>query len=231
MLFTFPRECTMTTPRRDFLGAVGLAALGLPALAHASPPPALPPHAGASEWDLSWTARVTGKVRVVFDIPEAAHGSDFYRAVRTREQLKEVYGLPDAEVSPVVVFRHNAIDFVMNDAYWARFEVGKELELETRHDSGTYFTSNPIATNPADVPEGNIPYAMDAFQRSGGVILACHLAFGKVIGKFRRADSLTREAATEVAKAHLLPGVILLPTGLVALVAAQQAGCAVIQGS
>jgi hypothetical protein len=219
----------MTTPRRDFLGAVGLAALGLPALAHASPPQSA--NRGGDEWDLSWTRSLTGKVRVVFDIPEVAHGSDFYRAVRTREQLKEVYGVPDNEVSTVVVFRHNAIDFVMNDAYWARFEVGKELELETRHDSGTFFTSNPIATNPADVPAGNVPYAVDAFQRSGGVVLACNLAFGKAIGKFRRADSLTREAATEVAKAHLLPGVILLPTGLVGLVAAQNAGCAVIQGS
>lgn len=217
----------MSTPRRDFLGAVGLAALGLPALAHAAPP-AMPAPAADSPWDLSWTKGLKGKVRAVFDIPEVGEGSDFYRAVRTREQLKEVYDATDKDVSAVVVFRHNAIDFVMDDAYWARFEIGKELKLETRHDSGVFMTSNPIRTNPADVPPGNVPYAMDAFQRSGGVILACNLAFGKAISKYRRADSLTREAATAVAKEHLLPGVILMPTGLVGLVVAQQAGCGLV---
>jgi len=217
----------MPTPRRDFLGALGLTALGLPGLAHATPAsrPDLP---AASPWDTSWTKGLKGKVRAVFDIPEAGEGSDFYRAVRTREQLKEVYGFADKDVSAVVVFRHNAIDFVMDDAYWARFDIGKELKLETRHESGVFMTSNPIRTNPADVSPGNVPYAMDAFQRSGGVILACNLAFGKAISKYRRADSLTREAASEVAKQHLLPGVILLPTGLVGLVLAQQAGCGLV---
>jgi hypothetical protein len=202
-------------------------ALGLPALAHAAPNP-LPELPASSPWDIAWTKGLKGKVRVVFDIPEVGEGSEFYRAVRTREQLKEVYGLADKDVSAVVVFRHNAIDFVMDDAYWARFEIGKELKLETRHDSGVFMTSNPIRTNPVDVPPANVPYAMDAFQRSGGVILACNLAFGKVISKYRRADSLTREAAVDMAKQHLLPGVILLPTGLVGLVMAQQAGCGLV---
>lgn len=219
----------MTTPRRDFLGLLGLAALGAPQLAQAAghtSPTALPRDA---EWDMSWVKKLTGKVKLVLDMPNAGDGYDFGRGIRTAEQTAEVYGLAPTEVSTVVVIRHEAIDLIMNDSYWERFEIGKELKLPLRGEADKFRITNPIATAPTDAGAARGAYTMDAFLASGGVVLGCNLAFSKAIGKYRRADSLGRDEATAKAKANIVPGVILMPTGLVGLIAAQHEGCALLK--
>ena len=62
---------------------------------------------------MSWTDRVTGKYRAVFDSPEPAEGSALYRAVAWCDMYKEVYDADRTEVSPVIVFRHSAIPMIM----------------------------------------------------------------------------------------------------------------------
>ena len=60
----------------------------------------------------------------------------------------------------------------------------------------------------------------------GGIVLVCNVAFQQAVGRFRRADrGLSREAALDLAKAHLLPGMILQPSGIFAALRAQEAGC------
>ncbi len=219
----------MTTPRRDFLGLLGLAALGGPQLVHASDSKTDRTLPRDAEWDMSWVQKLTGKVKLVLDMPNAGDGYDFGRGVRTAEQTAEVYGLTPKNVSTVVVIRHEAIDLIMNDSYWERFEIGKELKLPLRGETDKFRITNPIATAPADATPARAAYTMDGFLASGGVILACNLAFSKAIAKYRRADSLGRDEATAKAKENIVPGVILMPTGLVGLIAAQHEGCALLK--
>lgn len=207
------------TPRRDFLGKLvaggALAASGVPfAPLSASAPPDQKLVPVSAEWDMSWTDRVTGKIRAVFDIPQIGEEMAFSRALSWRSDAMAVYGVRAEEASLVTVFRHNAIPLVMNDAYWERFKIGEELKMGQGRDSGAYYTTNPIGTA-----------AFASFQASGGLVLACNRAFSMVVGKFRRADGSSRDEATAAAKQYLIPGVILQPTGLFAVVAAQQAGC------
>jgi hypothetical protein len=62
-------------------------------------------------------------------------------------------------------------------------------------------------------------------MEQGGIVLACNLAFQFVVSKFR-TEGVTAEAAREEALKHLIPGVILQPSGFFAVVRAQQAGAA-----
>ncbi|MEO5798267.1 MAG: hypothetical protein ABIZ70_10925 [Gemmatimonadales bacterium] len=208
----------MSHARRDFLGklvAGGAMAAGVPfAPLSASAPGAEKLTAVSTDWDMSWTDRVNGKIRAVFDIPQVGEEMAFSRATGWRSDAMAVYGIKAEEASLVMVFRHMAIPLVMNDAYWERFKIGEELKMGQGRDSGAYYTSNPI---------GTANFA--SFLASGGVVLGCNRAFSMVVAKFRRADNSTRDEATAVAKQYLIPGVILQPTGLFAVVAAQQAGC------
>jgi hypothetical protein len=219
----------MTTPRRDFLGLMGLAALGAPPLVRASSSRSIPPIPRDAEWDMSWVSKVSGKVKLVLDMPDAGDGYNFGRGVRTAEGLAEVYGLAPSEVSTVVVIRHEAIDLIMNDSYWERFEIGKALKLPLRGETEKFRITNPIATAAPDAPPARVGSTMTGFLAAGGVILACNLAFSMVIARYRRADSLSREDATAKAKENIVPGVILMPTGLVGLIAAQHEGCALLK--
>jgi hypothetical protein len=52
------------------------------------------------------------------------------------------------------------------------------------------------------------------------------LAFNNMVVPKYRQEGMSRAEAREEALAHLLPGVILQPSGFFATIRAQQAGCA-----
>ncbi|MGH7582565.1 MAG: hypothetical protein ACREL5_05015 [Gemmatimonadales bacterium] len=214
----------MTTHRRDFLnwlGATGAyAAIGapMPPRVNVRPQPIDP------EWDMSWTDRIKGKVRAVFDSPDVSEGAALLRALSWRDTHKKVYGTPPSEASAVVVFRHEGIALAMDDAYWARFKIGKEVKLK---DNGgkNWATANPGTTSPSWLPPTIKNYDLHDFIASGGVVLACNLAFGDIVARYQKADKLSKDDARKAALAHLVPGVILQPSGIFAALCAQDAGC------
>jgi hypothetical protein len=230
----------MAKPRREFLGWLGASTV-VAATAGSPLHAGEPGHARragdtgprtplSAEWDVSWTDRIQGKHRAVFDSPAVSEGAALFRAVMWRDQYKEVYGTEPGEMSAVVVIRHTAIPLAMNDAYWARFGIGKEEKLK---DPGTkkWYVKNPIRASAPDAPPRWAAYSLEAFMASGGIVLACDLAFRMVIAKFREADKLTGEQARAAAREQLLPGIILQPSGIFATLRAQQAGCSYILAS
>ncbi|MES2125329.1 MAG: hypothetical protein V4503_11650 [Gemmatimonadota bacterium] len=216
----------MSTPRRDFLGWLGASAL-LGATASplsANTPESRLPRALDSKFDMSWTDRVTGKYRAVFDSPAVSEGAALFRAVMWQDQHKEVYGTEPKEMTAVVVFRHEAIPLVMSDAYWEQFEVGKENKL--KDSKGKKWTKvNPIRAPAPDTPPKWAKYTIENFIASGGIVLACNLAFGQVVSNYAKAEKVKGEEARKLALAQLLPGVILQPSGIFAGLRAQEAGC------
>jgi hypothetical protein len=118
----------------------------------------------------------------------------------------------------------------MNDAFWAKYEMGKELKL--KDDKGKKWAKvNPIASNPPDTPPKWAAYNLPAFIASGGIVLACNFAFGEMVAKVKEADKLSSEDARKRALEYLIPGVILQPSGGFAALRAQQAGCSYLLAS
>jgi hypothetical protein len=222
--------------RRDFINNVNniaasslLAAIPLPAALTAAErrSTGLPID---DQWDLSWVSRLRGKSRAVFDSPHVSEGGALFRAVMWREQHAKVFGTPPADLTPVIVFRHEAIPLVMDDAHWDHIGVGKDLKLK---DSSTkkWYRKNPYAAaDPKDPAEMN-DYNLASFIASGGIVLACNLAFGMIVGQWQEKDKLSNADAEKAAKARLLPGVILQPSGFFAVLKAQDEGCKYMMGS
>jgi hypothetical protein len=221
----------MSTPRRAFLGWVGAGALaGAAAPLAALEVPQGPSRPLDDTWDMGWVDRIGGKYRAVFDSPELSEGAALWRANMWRDQYKEVYGVERSEMSSVLVIRHGAISMVMDDEYWAQFRIGKEEKVKNQQ-TRKWETANPFRVTPPDTPEKYATYSLEGFMGSGGTVLACNLAFQAAVWKYREAEKLSREAATERATAHLVPGVILQPSGVFAALRAQEAGCAYILAS
>jgi hypothetical protein len=229
----------MSTSRRGFLGWLGSASLlgaaGTPSLLRAdSRPPVrgLPDHAlpVAETWDMSWTSRVTGKYKAVFDSPEASGGAAVYRAVSWCEQYKEVYNVERPDLSAVVVLRHLGFYLAMNDEFWERYEVGKHLKM--KDEKGKKWAKiNPIGPAAAAADPSQKQYSLAGFQEAGGIALACGWSFGGAASQIARQDKLDKDAARARAKALLLPGVILQPNGVFGVLRAQEAGCSYIDAS
>ena len=146
------------------------------------------------------------------------------------DQYKEVYGTAREEMSPVLVIRHDAIPLAMDDAYWQEFKVGKEEKLKdpaTKHWS----VKNPIWHTAPDTPPKWADYSLERFMALGGIVLACNMAFGDVVYAYRQKYKLSREDARKKALEHLIPGIILQPSGIFAALRCQEAGCRYILAS
>jgi hypothetical protein len=224
----------MSTDRREFLGTL-LAAGALPLVGKTGGrddgqqggnfPSARPPILPSEPWDVSWADRLTGKHRAVFDSVEISAGLGLLRALIWMKDYGEVYGATPAEMSAVVVLRHNAIWLIMNDEFWAHHKVGtltKIMDPATKQP----ITRNPaIGANPFGLPPA---LADDGLKKvlASGTVLACNLAFTLDVVEQIKADLKLDDAkAREMALKHVVPGVILQPSGVFATLRAQEAGC------
>lgn len=228
----------MPIRRRDFLG--GLAGSGLLAaiptsLAHAAEPDLTRPHAltGApidDTWDMSWAERLRGKSRAVFDSPAPDYGGAIFRAVLWREQHAKVFGTSAADLTPVVVVRHEAIPLIMDDEFWDHLGIGHDLKWKD-DKTGKWYKRNPLASTASGAPDAMKKYTIPAFIADGGIVLACNLAFGEIIQQYADKDKVSQDEAKTRAKQHMIPGVILQPSGFFAVLKAQDEGCKYILGS
>lgn len=231
----------MSGHRRQFLGWLGastlLAAMGRTASAQAKADAGGDGKKGvgrapvSNEWDMSWVEKVSGDARAVFDVPTPGEGEGVWRAQLWREDYEKVYGSKPGELTAVLVIRHEAIPLIMDNDYWKRFEVGKKLGIK---DPGTrkWAITNPVSLAQESAPTKRDRYTVQHFLASGGIVLACNLAFmGRVVSEYGKRDDLSADDAYSRAREHILPGVILQPSGVFATLRAQQAGCAYILAS
>ncbi|MEO7520783.1 MAG: hypothetical protein ABIW79_03095 [Gemmatimonas sp.] len=185
-----------------------------------------------SKWDLSWTRRITGKYRAVFDVPEIESGYGVWRATIWAGQYMETLKAAPSDLSSVVVLRHSGIALAMSQPYWDKYGVGKARSVV--HP----VTEEPTDRNPVllsssrnEVPAQMDAFALDQYIKRGGIVLACDLAFNDVIGTIVKADKVSPEAARTQALAALVPGVIMQPSGVFGALYAQEFGCKYIRAS
>ncbi|MGH7591769.1 MAG: hypothetical protein ACREOE_05380 [Gemmatimonadales bacterium] len=241
-------------PRREFLGqlaaTVALASVACaPATSIAAAPApapgsatATPPAAGAAaakapqepvHWDDSWTTTVlAAKHKAVFDGPEIADGEAPGQAWLFYQGLSVVKGITDADVVPVVVMRHMGVPVAFNDHLWDKYQLGKWLKQKDPT------TGKPARRNPyahADngdkyanlAPDGTLP----ELRRRGAVLLACARAANYFAYEIAERTKQPFPQLKEEVKANLIDGVILQPSGVYAVLRAQEVGCAYIRAT
>lgn len=211
--------------RRDFLTAAGVTGVLASVQAGTLAAEATDSHHEpvAPDFDYTWIDKLTGKYRAVFDSIAVAEGASIFRANMWRNQYKQVYNTEPSDTNAVLVVRHHGFAMAMNNEYWEKYDVPNTLKITD--DDG-----NPLKSNPADAAKGSNTIA--AFVAAGGIVLGCNVAFGQVISAVRKKDSsLSRDDADKAARAYLIPGVILQPSGVFAVLRAQEAGCKYILAS
>ena len=223
---------TMSTNRREFIGhAAGAALFGvLPlSLDGASPAAAA---SSADEWDVSWAKRLTGKHKAVFDVPEIESGYGVWRVSIWAQQYRDVLKAAPNDVSQVLILRHNGIALAMQQAFWDRYKIG-ETKKVTHPVTQQVTDRNPVllSSERNEVPARYDGFALDRFIARGGIVLACNLAFQDCVDIIEKEDGVSADEARNRAKAFLVPGVILQPSGVFAAVLAQEAGASYVRAS
>jgi hypothetical protein len=224
----------MTVNRRTFLGAaaVNAAALAsLPTGLFANLPSDLAHPDSSDEWDLSWTNRLTGKYKAVFDNSDPESGYGVWRAAAWARQYREVVKATPAEITPAIVLRHNAIILAMQNSFWEKYEIGASKGV-THPITGKPTRTNPVLLDEKDgIPE---PFNNASLRKQldrGVVVLACDLALQACVELIKRTDKVSDADARQKAIAEMIPGVILQPSGVFAVTRAQEVGASYVKAS
>jgi len=222
-------EINKTNPRRQFLGTIasGVAAFGLSTLA--SP---LGAHSqnyfsnGHSDPD-EWFKQIKGKHRIVFDVPQANEIFPFAWP-RIFLATNAATGTPEKDCSIVVVLRHVAIPYSMEDRLWAKYNFGEVFKINDPK------TKKPSTRNPFWKPKqgdfnvpgiGVVPIGINELQESGVLFCACNMALTVYSGAVADAMKLDPNEVKKDWLSGILPGVEVMPAGIWALNRAQERGC------
>jgi hypothetical protein len=213
----------MSTTRREFVGRMAAGAVlagGIPLTEKMSRMASTVVPAAKDEWDLSWAKKVSAaKHRAVFDSPEIEGGLAVIRAGLWKSQVHDVQGVPLSNVAAVAVMRHEGIVLAMQQSYWDKYGVAAEKKLEGKN--------NPALVSAGDsgLPPIIANSKLEKFIASGGIALACNLALElDVVPTVMKQDKLSHDDARKLALTMLVPGVILQPSGVFAVIHAQEAG-------
>src|SRR5438874_4799936 len=107
----------LTTHRREFLGTLATGAVAMSIGTLATPLQSLanatPKSTNADDPD-EWFKKIKGKHRIVFDVPAPNEMMPFAWP-RVFLMTNELTGTPGKDANAVVIFRHSAIPFAMED--------------------------------------------------------------------------------------------------------------------
>ena len=215
-----------TIERRHFLGtllataSVGAAGLALPLqLGNAEERPL--PAPGSSEFE-QWLGKIKGKHRQLFDCP-APNGGMPMAWARVFLMTNKAVGASEKDVTAVLVFRHNGIPLGMESGLWSKYKFGEMFGANNPE------TKEPMTANPFWEPkEGSLPLpgmGINELQKDGVLFGICDMAL-TVYSKMA-AGKMNLDAA-DVKKewvAGILPGVQIVPSGVLAVNRAQEHGC------
>lgn len=218
--------------RREFLGTIacGAAALGTTALAAPLSVIATPAIARDSDTPDEWFNKIRGKHRVVFD---ATRPHDMFPFAWPRVFLmtNSGTGTQEKDCGVVVVLRHEAIPYAMNNDLWTKYKFG---ELFKADDPAT---KAPSTRNPFWKPQpgeykipgiGPVSIGINELQDSGVMFCVCDAAM--TVYSAAVAEKMGTQAADMKKEwiAGVLPGILVAPSGVWALGRAQEHGCTYI---
>jgi intracellular sulfur oxidation DsrE/DsrF family protein len=225
------KDSKSTTDRRGFLGTL---ALGASAISIASL--SVPLRVAAETEKLSfpgddnpdaWFNKIKGKHRIVFDVT-APHDIFPFAWPRVFMITNAMTGTPENNCNEVIVLRHEAIPYAMEDRLWAKYKFGEAFKITdpvTKEPSVRNMFWKPKPGDYSVPGIGNVQIGINELQDSGAMFCACNMAitvFSAALAKSANMD------AAEVNKDFLsgiLPGIQVVPSGVWAVGRAQEHGC------
>ncbi len=216
-------DLNLPTHRRGFLGTLaGAAAAGLASLTPLrldAQPRHVPAGSAADPAFEAWLNRITGKHKMVFDAPEVNSGMPVIWPRVWLNGNNENYGTTDAENSGVVILRHAAIPLAMQDAMWAKYKLGEVFSLK---DGDVPATRN-IFAKPLPLPLPGT--GVEQLLAKGVLFGVCNVALTIYSGAVAQKMNMDPAAVKAEWVAGLIPGVQVVPSGVLAVARAQEKGC------
>jgi hypothetical protein len=209
-------EFTSSTPRRGFIGRFAAAVMGIgvtglvPESAEAGVSRAVDPQLEA------WFGKLNGKHRAVFDAPEPNNG---FPAIWPRVYLLTTEAsYPGEGASTMVILRHEALPLAFQDSLWSKYKLGEQFNIMVANAPAT---KNPYASI-TGLPITGIGIA--ELLKTGVLVGACDVAMTVYSSGAATKMGLDPAVVRKEWVAGLMPGIVLVPSGVMAVARAQELG-------
>jgi intracellular sulfur oxidation DsrE/DsrF family protein len=207
------------TARRGFLGSIAAAAaaVGL----NGAIPSRLAAETAHGERSLdaaldAWFGKIKGKHKMIFDAPEPNNGMV---AIWPRVYLNTMEATWPGQTTAVVILRHDGLALALGDAVWAKYGIGETFNIK---DGDAPAKKNPYATI-TGLPIPGLGIA--ELIKSGVLVGACDVALTIYSAGAAKKMGLDPETVKKEWIAGLLPGVQVVPSGVLGVARAQELGC------
>ncbi len=216
--------------RRAFLGQVtGAAALlGVSSLVNpASANDVKHVFTGDADDPDVWFNSVKGKHRMVFDCTEPKEIFPFAWP-KIYMMTNEATGAAVTDCTAVVVLRHSAMCFALQDNMWAKYKFGEMFKVNDPQTKAAALRNPFWKPKPDDFSApgiGVVQLGIPLLQTEGIMFCACAMAI--TVYSAVAAGATNQDAAT-VKKEwldNLIPGIPAMPSGVWAVGRAQEHGC------
>ena len=207
------------TARRGFLGSIAAAAAAV-GLSGALPS-RLAAETAPGERSLdaaldAWFGKIKGKHKMIFDAPEPNNGMV---AIWPRVYLNTMEATWPGQTTAVVILRHDGLALALSDPIWAKYGIGEMFNVK---DGDAPAKRNPYATI-TGLPIPGLGIA--ELIKSGVLVGACDVAITIYSAGAAKKMGLDPETVKKEWIAGLLPGVQVVPSGVLGVGRAQELGC------
>jgi len=165
----------------------------------------------------AWFGKIKGKHKMIFDAPEPNEG---FVAIWPRVYMNTMQATYPGETTAVVILRHNGLALALADPIWAKYGIGEMFSIK---EGDAPAKRNPYATiTGLPIPGLGIVELL----KSGVLVGACDVALTIYSAGAAKKMGLDPETVKKEWVAGLIPGVQVVPSGVLGVARAQELGCA-----
>lgn len=218
-------------PRRDFLGmlattaaAAGIGSLVVPGIARTQDKTAMPQSTSSADFD-AWLGKIKGAHKQVYDATEFNHAMPLAWP-RVYLMTNAAVGVPAGDAMAIVVLRHSAIPLAMQTSLWEKYNFGEMFgviddETKKPHTKNIFYSA----------PEGTFPLpgmTIEALMKDGVLFGVCNMAITFYSARVAKKMNLNADDVKKEWLAGVMPGITVVPSGVLAVGRAQELGCSYV---
>jgi intracellular sulfur oxidation DsrE/DsrF family protein len=168
----------------------------------------------------SWFKNAKGSHRIVYDASEPHEGFAFIWSWVFYLTNNET-GVADNDMTAMVVLRHNAMPFALEDRLWKKYNLGEVFKVKDN------ITQKSATRNPYYIPQqGDFPVpgieGMQKMQSRGAMFCVCNMALKVYSGIVANAGKLDPQEVYKDWVSGVLKDVQIVPSGVWAISRAQE---------
>jgi len=147
-------------------------------------------------------------------------------AARYIANIHTVYGDSAGGVCAVLNLRTRAVSMGLGDSIWQKYAVGEDAKVNDPATGAPARRNISWRISDAETAAGS--GSLERLQKLGAIVLVCDFALGHLATRLASAANANKETVYGELRSGLVPGAVLVPSGIYAAGEAQNAGCAFI---